>query len=411
MSRFNGLMSNDLVTLPEIRQAAERGRGVVLRTPLFPSSTFSTMSGRTILLKAENQQRAGSFKIRGAMNALALLDATRRSAGVVAASAGNHGQGVALAATTLGIASTVFMPETAMIPKIDATRMYGADVRLVGANIGEALDAAGAFSDETGALFVHPYDDRAIIAGQGTLGLELLDQEPEPGTVVVPVGGGGLISGVGAAIKALNPSVRIVGVEAEATAPYVASRQAGAPTEVEPRYTLADGIAVARPSDLCFAHIEAHVDDLVTVDDWQMTKAVALLLERAKLLVEASGAAPLAALMSGAVGDRPGPVVLVLSGGNVDLLLLDQVIRHGLESAGRYGSFAIRVPDIPGQLARVTAAIADSGANVVSVDHHREGIGLPFGHTEIRFAVETRSGEEFEAMCRALATMGIEVVR
>lgn len=404
-------MTNDLVTLDEIRQAAVRGKDVVLRTPLFPTSTFTALCGREIMMKAENQQRAGSFKIRGAMNALGLLDEDQRRAGVVAASAGNHAQGVALAATTLGIASTVFMPETAMIPKIEATRGYGAEVRLVGSNIGEALDAALEFSGETGARLIHPYDDRAIVAGQGTLGIELLDQVPNPGTVVMPVGGGGLASGVGAAIKALNPAVRIVGVEAEATASYLASREAGSPTEVEPQYTLADGIAVARPSELCFAHIEAFVDDLVTVDDWQMTKAVALLLERAKLLVEASGAAPLAAIMSGAVSDHPGPTVLILSGGNVDLLLLDQVIRHGLESAGRYNSFAIRVPDVPGQLARVTRAIADSGANVVSVDHHREGIGLPFGYTEIRFAVETRSDAEFEGMCAALAKMGIEVVR
>jgi threonine dehydratase len=404
-------MPSDLVSLTEIRDAAERGKPVVMKTPLFPSSTFTAICGREILMKAENQQRAGSFKIRGAMNALSLLDADRRRAGVVAASAGNHAQGVALAASTLGIASTVFMPETAMIPKVDATRGYGADVRLVGSNIGEALDAAVEFSEQTGARLIHPYDDRAIIAGQGTLGLELAEQAPSLGTVVVPVGGGGLVSGVAAALKSIDPSIRIVGVEAEATAPYVASREAGRATDVDPGYTLADGIAVARASELCFDHIEAYVDDLVTVDDAQMTQAVAMLLERAKLLVEASGAAPLAAVRAGVVPDHPGPTVLILSGGNVDLLLLDQVLRHGLGAAGRFGNFAIRVPDVPGQLARVTRAIADAGANVIAVHHHREGIGLPFGYTEIRFEVETRSADEFDGMCAMLADMGIEVIR
>jgi threonine dehydratase len=404
-------MSDRLVTLDEIRAAAERGKGFVMTTPLFPSSTFSALAGCEILMKAENQQRAGSFKIRGAMNALALLGDGKRRKGVVAASAGNHGQGVALAASNLGITSTVFMPETAMLPKIDATRGYGAEVRLVGSNIGEALDAARQFGEETGAHLVHPYDDPAIIAGQGTLGLEILEQASDLGTIVVPVGGGGLIAGVGAAVKALDPSVRIVGVEASATAPYVASRQAGTPTDVEPRYTLADGIAVAQASALCFEHIEAYVDDLVTVDDGQMTEAVALLLERAKLLVEASGAAPLAAMLAGKVERKSGATVLILSGGNVDLLLLDQVIRHGLGAAGRFGTFAIRVPDVPGQLARVTRTIADAGANVASVHHQRQGIGLPFGYTEISFEVETRSATELDAMCAALEEMGISVIR
>lgn len=404
-------MPADLVTLSEIRDAADRGKPVVMRTPLFPSSTFSSLTGREILMKAENQQRAGSFKIRGAMNALARLDEGQRKSGVVAASAGNHAQGVALAASTLGIKSTVFMPETAMIPKVDATRGYGAEVKLVGSNIGEALDAATQFADDTGARLIHPYDDREIIAGQGTVGLELADQAPSIGAVVVPVGGGGLISGMAAALKALDPSIRVIGVEAAATAPYVVSREAGEPTDVEPLYTLADGIAVARPSRLCFDHIEAFVDDLVTVDDSQMTQAVALLLERAKLLVEASGAAPLAAVQAGLVPEVTGPTVLVLSGGNVDLLLLDQVLRHGLGAAGRFGNFAIRVPDVPGQLARVTRAIADAGANVIAVHHHREGIGLPFGYTQIRFEVETRSSEEFDAMCDSLEAMGVEVMR
>ncbi len=404
-------MSSRLITLEDIETARERGSHVVMTTPILPTTTFSRMCDREIWLKCENLQRAGSFKIRGAMNAIGLLDESHRAAGVVAASAGNHAQGVALAATTHGISSTVFMPEGAPLPKIDATRQYGASVRLVGSNLGESVDAAQEFVTRSGGRFIHPYDDRDIITGQGTLGLDLLEQAPAATTVVIPIGGGGLAAGTAAAIKAVHPGTRIVGVEAASVATYVASRAAGTPTPVEPRFTLADGIAVSRPSEIVFEHLEAHVDDIVTVDDGQMTEAVALLLERAKLLVEAAGAAPLAAAMAGLVPPSDGPTVLVLSGGNVDLLLLDQVLRHGLEAAGRYESFAVRVPDVPGQLSDVTVAIADAGANVLSVDHGRQGIGLPFGYTEIRFAVETRSAEQFEAMRRSLEEIGIEILR
>jgi threonine dehydratase len=404
-------MSHTLITIDEIRAARIRGAGVVMTTPAFHSNTFSRICGRDIWHKCENLQRAGSFKIRGAMNALSLLPAKDRTSGVVAASAGNHAQGVALAATKLGITSTVFMPEGAPLPKIEATRQYGAEVRLVGANLGESVDAAQEFQTETGATFIHPYDNRDIVTGQGTLGLELLEQIPDASTVVIPIGGGGLAAGTAAALKSVRPEIRIIGVEAAMAATYVASRTAGRPTPVEPRFTLADGIAVSRPSDLVFEHIEAYIDDIVTVDDGQMAEAVAMLLERGKLLVEAAGAAPLAATLADLVGPADGPTVLVLSGGNVDLLLLDQVLRHGLEAAGRYESFSVRVPDVPGHLADVTVAIAAAGANVLSVDHGRQGIGLPFGYTEIRFAVETRSSEQFEAMCASLQANGVEVLR
>lgn len=397
----------DLVTIADIRAAARRGASVVLTTPLLPSSTFSRMCGLDLWTKAENLQRTGSFKIRGAMNALSRLPGAARRAGVVAASAGNHAQGVALAASTLGIDCTVFMPRTAPLPKVSATRAYGATVALVGSDLGEAVDAARDHVAETGAHFVHPYDDPDIVAGQGTLGLELIDQMAEPGTVVIPIGGGGLAAGSAAAIKALSPGTRIVGVEAEAAATYVASREAGRPTAVEPRFTLADGIAVSRPSDLVFDHLEAHVDELVTVDDDEMTTAVALLLERAKFLVEPSGAAGLAAVLSGRVALRPGPTVVVLSGGNVDLLLIDRVIRKGLEASGRFGSFRVLVPDVPGQLAKITATVAEIGANVVQVEHRREGIGLPFGTTEISFAVETRDEEQLAEIVSAMEAIDV----
>jgi len=399
----------DLITLADIELAAERGKSVVAETPLLPSATFSRLTGRDVWLKAEILQRAGSFKIRGAMNAIAAIE--DRSRGVVAASAGNHAQGVALAATTLGTAATVFMPVGAALPKIEATGAYGAEVRLHGEHIGEAVEAAREFAANTGAHFVHPYDDPAIIAGQATLGVELAEQMPGPGTVVVPIGGGGLIAGVATALHHLAPGNRVIGVEASATACYSASRAAGEPVAVEPRFTLADGIRAAVPSEIVFRHIEANVDHLVAVDDGAMAEAVAMLLERSKLLVEAAGAASMAALLGGLVPEGPGPTVLVLSGGNVDLLLLDRVLRRGLEGAGRFGSFTIRVPDVPGQLARVTKIIAEHRANVVAVDHRRQGIGLPFGQTEIRFSVETRDAAEFGGICAALGAMGIEVVR
>ena len=400
-------MPADPVTLEDVHAASQRIAQVALVTPLLPSQTFSRMCGMDLWVKAENLQRTGSFKIRGAMNALSLLPDARRRAGVVAASAGNHAQGVALAASTLGITSTVFMPAAAPLPKVSATRSYGADVRLGGADLGEAVDAAQAFVAETGAHFVHPYDDRDIIAGQGTLGLELIDQMPGAATVVIPVGGGGLAAGSAMAIKAISPSTRIVGVEAAAAATYVASRSAGSPTPVTPTFTLADGIAVTRPSPLVFGHLEAYVDDLVTVDDDQMTSAVALLLERAKFLVEPSGAAGLAAVLGGLVSTADGPTVIVLSGGNVDLLLIDRVIRKGLEASGRFGSFRVLVPDIPGQLARITATVARIGANVVQVEHRREGIGLPFGTTEISLAVETRDEAQLAEIVMAMEEIDV----
>jgi threonine dehydratase len=396
-------VTEPLIGLEEVEAARKRAEDLVLVTPLLPSQSFSRMSGAEVWLKAENLQRTGSFKVRGAMNVLSQLSDEEQRVGVVAASAGNHAQGVALAARTLGIPATVFMPVTAPIPKVDATRSYGATVELAGEHVGEAVLNALRFAEETGARFVHPYDDRDIVAGQGTLGLEVLEQLPSLGTVVVPVGGGGLISGVAAAVKSLRPRAKVVGVEAQAMAPYIASRRAGVPVAVEPRPTVADGIAVAEPSALCFAHIEAFVDDLVTVRDGEATHAVALLLERAKFLVEASGAVGLAAILRGPFADYPQPVVAVLSGGNIDLLLLDRVVRHGLEAVGRFAAYRVRVPDVPGQLARVLNTIAGHEGNVLSVEHHREGVGLPFGMVEVWISMETRGEENTAAILEALA--------
>jgi threonine dehydratase len=389
------------VQLSDIQQARDRIRSVVLETPTLPSTSFSRLTGGEVLLKAENLQRTGSFKIRGALNAISQLAADQKGMGVVAASAGNHAQGVALAARELGIRSTVFMPENAAIPKIAATKEYGSDVVLGGANLAEATDLGLAFASDTGATMIHPYDDPHIIAGQGTLGLELLDQVPDVETVIVPVGGGGLIAGTALAIKASNPSVRIIGVHSAAVPTYVRARQAGVPTEIEPKPTVADGIAVSRPAKICFDLIEEHVDELVTVQDQEITEAVALLLERAKYLVEPAGAATVAAILSGAVrvDDK---TVAVLSGGNIDLLLLDTLIRHGLEARGRFASFSVVVPDEPGHLAQVLARVGSQGGNVLSVEHHREGTGQEFGTVRIQLAIETRSQAHIDSILQTL---------
>lgn len=390
------------ITLPDIVAARERGRSVVLETPTLPSHSFSRLAGTEVWLKAENLQRTGSFKIRGGMNAVALLDPHARGRGVVAASAGNHAQGIALAAAHNAATATVFMPENAAIPKVAATREYGAVVVLAGATLAEATDHAMAFARESGGTFIHPFDDPAIVAGQGTLGLEVLEQVPNVETVIVPVGGGGLISGVAVAIKDQRPDVRIVGVQSAAVPTYVEARRTGSPSEIAPQPTVADGIAVTRPSDLCFGIIEALVDDLVVVDDHHTTEAVALLLERAKYLVEPSGAVGVAALLHGMV-EASGTTVVVLSGGNVDLLFLDEVVRHGLESSGRFTALDVVVPDEPGHLAAVLTTIGVHGGNVLSVDHHRQGHGLAFGTVEIQVALETKGFEHIDAIVAALA--------
>ena len=373
------------VSIDDIRQARQRFADRVAETPLLFADSLSRMVDREVWIKAESLQRAGSFKVRGALNVISQLD----GAPVVAASAGNHAQGVALAASWAGSKATVFMPEIAPLPKVKATRGYGAEVHLIGTNLADAVVAAEEFAARTGAVFVHPYDDPRIVAGQGTMGMEIAEQMPDVGTVVIPTGGGGLLAGSAVALHDANPDVHIVGVEIDQAATYVASRRAGRPVRVSPGRTMADGINVIVPADFVFDLIEQHVTDLVVVDDSQTSSALAIILERAKLMVEPAGAVAVAALLAGQI-DGPDPVVVVLSGGNIDLLLLRKVIRHGLEAAGRYATFRVWVPDQPGQLAAIVALVAAQAANVVSVEHHREGFELPFGVVEIDLSVETR---------------------
>ena len=389
-----------MVAVEDVRAARDRVAGRVIDTPLSYSHSLSRLTGREVWLKAECLQRTGSFKIRGATNVLSQLGGRA----VVAASAGNHAQGVALAAAWSGSPCTVFMPANAPLPKIEATRDYGADVRLVTGGLAEAVAAALADSEETGARFVHPYDDPLIIAGQGTLGLEVLATLPEVGTVVVPTGGGGLLSGVAVAVKSARPQSTVVGVEIAAAPTYLRSLEAGRPVEVPLAQTVADGINVQVPSPLVFDLLRAHVDLVVTVDDAQTASALSLVLERTKLMTEPAGVVGVAALLEGLLpSDAPDPVVVVLSGGNIDLLLVRKVVRHGLEVRGRYADVRVWVPDQPGQLAHILELIADLGANVLEVEHHREGFGLPWGLVEVNVSVETLGHEHRQRLLAALA--------
>ena len=376
-------------TLREIEAARERIAGIAQVTPIHYSETFSRVAGRTVLLKAENLQRTGAFKIRGAVNRIAHLSETERAAGVVAASAGNHGQALAWAAREAGVPATVFMPEDAPMAKVEATRNYGAEVVFAGAFFDDALATALDHVGETGATFVPPFEDELVIAGQGTIGLELVDQVPDLGTVVIPVGGGGLASGIAIALRAVRPGVRIVGVQAAACSPLAGGTEHGV--------TIADGIAVKAPGELTSSILADHLDDVVTATEEEISRAILLLMERAKLVVEGAGAVGLAALLAGRVGGE-GPAVVVLSGGNIDPTLLITVMRHGLTLAGRYLVVRTRVPDRPGELVKLLKLIAEERINVVSVEHHREGMVVSIGETEVELTLSARD----EAHCSAL---------
>lgn len=373
--------------------------GVVTRTPMEYSEHLSDLLGVPVHLKLENLQRTGSFKIRGATYRLSRLTAEERARGVVAASAGNHAQGVALAAQKLGIPATIFMPLGVPVPKLLATRGYGADVVLEGATVETPLRLAAEFAERTGAVLIHPFDHPDVITGQGTLGLELVDQVPDIETLLVPIGGGGLIAGVAAAVKgraaAEGRRVRVIGVQAENAAAYPSSLAAGMPLAVETTPTIADGIAVARPGDETFAVIRELVDEVVTVSDDDIARALLVLLERAKQVVEPAGAVGVAAILAGMV-TASGPTVAVLSGGNIDPLLLQRVVSHGLAASGRYMTLQIPLPDRPGQLARVSELLSVAGANVIEVLHTRHGQGLQISEVILQLSVETR-GEEHRA--------------
>ena len=398
----------DLVTAEAVHEAAERLRGVLQPTPVEPSRAVSGRVGAEVVLKCENLQRTGSFKLRGAYNRIARLSDEDKARGVVCASAGNHAQGVALAAQLQGVDAAVFMPVEAPLPKIDATGGYGAHVELVGESFDDTLAAAQDFAEKGGRIFVHPFDHPDIIAGQGTLGLELLDQVPDMGTVVVPVGGGGLISGTAVALRDARPDVRIVGVQAAGCAAFPAALRTGSPETLPRAETIADGIAVKRPGELTLPHVRELVDEVVTVDDAAIAQAVVLLLERAKLVVEPSGAVAVAAVLAGAT-ELTSTVVTVLSGGNIDPLLMQHLVTAGLTSEGRYVTIRTRVPDRPGALVQLLRLMAEQRANVLGVEHHRLGRRLQLGQVEVVIELEVRGNDHIATIQDNLTAAGYPV--
>jgi threonine dehydratase len=381
-------------TLADVQEARRRLAGIAEETPIYLSETFSRRAGRQVLLKAENLQRTGSFKVRGAVNKLSTLTPDERAAGVVAASAGNHGQAVAWAARELDMAATIYVPEGAPMAKVEACRNYGATTVMSGLYFEDALTAAEQHVDETGGTFIHPYEDQLVIAGQGTIGLELADQVPDVETVLIPIGGGGLSVGVATALRAMRPQVRLVGV------------QAGVDGE-----TIADGIAVKIPSDFTMPLLEDLLDDIVHVSDDEISEAIVLLLERAKLTVEGAGAVGVAALLSGKAGAGSGTAVPILSGGNIDATMLISVMRHGLTSAGRYLVVRTQLSDRPGELIKLLSLVAEERGNVIAVEHHREGMDVPVNETEVELTLVTRDEEHCRQLLDAMAERGYVVER
>jgi threonine dehydratase len=397
-----------VVGLEDIRRARAVIDGVVSSTPVLSAGAISRWTGTRVLLKAENLQRTGAFKLRGAVNRMSHLSDEERARGVVAASAGNHAQGVALAATALGVSSRVYMPVDAPLAKQVATADYGAEVVLAGETFEESFAAARA--DVEGRVLVPPFDDPAIIAGQGTIGLELLEQAPEADTVVVPLGGGGLLSGIAIAVKALRPDVRVIGVQASGCAAWNASLAAGHPVEIERGTTIADGIAVQRPGDITFPLVQQFVDEIVEVTEDEICRAVVVLLERSKLMVEGAGAAGLAALLAGKVTAREA--VCVLSGGNLDAGMLQIIVRFGLTRNGRFLRLRTQMPDRPGALKRLTDLFAEHRVNILDIDYHRDGaIELGVNDVRVLISIETRDFEHGERVVELIRSAGYPAER
>jgi threonine dehydratase len=403
-------VSTTAFDLTEFRRAAEVVAAVAHRTPVEASTTLGRLVGAPVWLKAENLQRTGSFKVRGAYLRMSRLSDAEKARGVVAASAGNHAQGVALAARELGIAATIFMPADAALPKVAATRQYGAEVVLVGQDLGGCLDAAAEDVARTGRVLIHPYDHPDIVTGQGTIGLEILEQVPDVRTIVVPAGGGGLLAGVAAAVHTVDPTITVIGVQAEAAATYPESLSQGHPVLRPDVHTMADGIAVPLPGEVPFRIIAEHVEEVRTVTEEELSRAVLYLVERAKLVVEPSGAAGVAALLS-RPRDLEGPVVVILSGGNVDPLVLLRIIRHGMTAAGRYLQMRVIVQDSPGSLAALLRELAASGGNVVTVEHTRTAAGLAIDEVEISVELETKGPEHCAGVLDSLRRRGYTILR
>jgi threonine dehydratase len=395
------------VTLADIESARKLLAGVVRRTPVEPNRALSERVGGPVFLKCENLQRAGSFKIRGAYTRISRLPEAERARGVVAASAGNHAQGVALAGQMLGTKVRVYMPSNAPLPKVQATRAYGAEVEFVHGAIDDCLLRAREWADETGAVLIHPFDHADIVAGQGTVGLEILEQVPDVATVLVSTGGGGLLAGISLAVRSRRPDVAVIGVQAEGAAAYPPSLSVGQPLPLASMTTMADGIAVGMPGDVPFTLVRALCEGVLTVSEELISRALLFLLERAKLVVEPAGAAGVAGMLDPEIAARlRPPVVAVLSGGNIDPLLMMRVIRHGMAAAGRYLQVRLRAPDRPGSLATLLGVLADTEANVLEVEHVRTGVRLSVDEVEIALQLETRGPDHCRAVLGALRAAG-----
>lgn len=384
--------------LPEIERAREVIDGVARVTPVYPTETFSRLVGRPVLTKVECLQRTGSFKVRGAFTKLSSLEPEARAAGVVAASAGNHGQAVAWAARELGAPARVFMPQDSPMAKVDATRNYGAEVELGGDAIEDSIEAALTYVEETGGTFIHPFEDPVIIAGQGTIGLEIAEQCDELETVLIPIGGGGLASGVSLALRAVRPGLRIIGVQAAGTLPGGSG------------FTIADGIAVKKPGELTMSILSETLDEIVHVEDEQIAQAMVLIAERTKFVVEGAGAVGIAALLSGKVAGS-GPALALLSGGNIDASLMVQVMRRGLALSGRYLVLRSQFPDQPGELAKLLDLLAAERVNVVEVEHKREAAGIQVGYTGVELTLLTRDAQHCEQLIAQMGEWGYPVER
>ncbi|RAN76448.1 threonine ammonia-lyase [Bacillus sp. SRB_336] len=401
------------VTLADVEAARELLQEIIAFTPIESSRALGRMTGSDVFLKCENLQRAGSFKVRGAYVRMARLSAEERARGVVAASAGNHAQGVAVAAKALGIKARIYMPVGVALPKLAATRGHGAEVVLHGYNVDESLAEAERYANETGSVFVHPFNNVDVVSGQGTIGLEILDQIPNVDTVIMGVGGGGLLAGVAVAVKArakeLGREIRVIGVQAENAAAYPPSLAADALVPLKKVSTMADGIAVGRPGQLPFSIIRELVDDVITVSEDSLARALIFLLERAKMVVEPAGAVGVAALMEGKV-ENPGTTAVILSGGNIDPMLMLKVIQRGLSAAGRFLTVRMMLNDRPGSLATISRIIAENDANVTGVDHTRVGGSISMGDVSITVNLETKGHEHCEQVLTALRSEGFQPI-
>jgi len=398
-------------TLEDFQVAQLNVAAVAKKTPLLVSSYLTEITGSQVFLKAENLQRTGAYKVRGAYNVMSKLSAAERKRGVVATSAGNHAQGVALAARELGIKAKIFMPVGASLPKVSATKGYGAEVVLIGENFAECLKAAKEYSAKKNAVFIPPFDHIDVVIGQGTVGLEIMQELPEVDNIVVAIGGGGLTAGVAVVAKlmakASGRKIKVYGVQSEHAAPYLTSLKKGKLTEVVTTPTIADGIAVSKPGRIPFELIKQNIDKVVTVSENEIAKAILVLLERAKQVVEPAGAVGVAAILAGKLKLK-GTTVVILSGGNMDPLLLQRVVRHGLAAAERYTTISVMLPDRPGQLALTAEVIANANANVVEVLHTRHGLGLKISEVELNLSVETSGHEHTLEVIKALKQAGLK---